>query len=295
MRLSVITDGISRDFQHALDVLVEYGIAHAELQYLWDKEIGDLAPAELQIVKDLLAARDLSVSCISRHNFVGLGVQDANHADPDFIRQMDAFKRCLDTAHALDCPLVRIMSFRKEMILFGSGGVEHWNVAIGAWDAFLDLVRPAIGLAADAGLTVVIETGNGGMVNSAHLGAKLVAEIDSPHLRVLWDPANCLYSGESAFPDGYDAVCDFLAHLHIKDTLVWPPRATIQQVPFGSGHLAPHLPAIAAALRSDNYQGVVSFESVHQPAGGTFEDGFRASITRFIHDFGNGPRSRALA
>ena len=104
MRLGVITDGISRDFQHALDVLVEYGIAHVELQYLWDKEIGDLAPAELQIVKDLLAARDLSVSCISRHNFVGLGVQDANHADPDFIRQMDAFKRCLDTAHALDCP-----------------------------------------------------------------------------------------------------------------------------------------------------------------------------------------------
>ena len=289
MRLGVITDGISRDFEYALDVLVEYGIAHAELQFLWDKEIGDLDAAESQTVKDLLAARDLSVPCISRHNFVGLGVQDATPADLDFIRQMDAFKRCLDTARALDCSLVRIMGFRKEMVLFGSGGAQHWNVATGAWDAFLDLTRPAVELAVAAGITLVIETGNGGMVNSAHLGAKLVADIGSPNLQVLWDPANCLFCAEPAFPDGYRALRDCLAHVHIKDTRAWPPRATLQQIQYGCGHLAPYLPDIAASLRSDNYAGVVSFESVHQPDGGSFEDGFRASIGDFIRDFAGPP------
>ena len=136
---------------------------------------------------------------------------------------------------------------------------------------------------------MVIETGNGGMVNSAYLGAKLVADIGSPHLQVLWDPANCLFCGEVAFPDGYEAIRECVAHVHIKDTRTWPPRATIQQVPYGTGHLAPHLPNIANALRADGYDGVVSFESVHRPPGGTFEDGFRASIASFIHDFGDDP------
>jgi sugar phosphate isomerase/epimerase len=287
VKLGVITDGISRDFTHALEVAVEFGLRHAELQYIGDKEIGDLDAAEMQAVRSELTARDLSVPCISRHNFVGLGVTETGPTDPAFIRQLDAFKRSIAAAHALDCPLVRIMGFRKEMILFGSGGAEAWNVATGAWDALLDLTRPAVEIAAAAGVTLVIETGNGGMVNSAHLAARFVAEIDSPHLRVLWDPANCLYSGEVAFPDGYDALSGCLGHVHIKDTSVWPPRATIEQMQYGQGHLAPHLAGIAAALRDDGYDGVVSFESVHRPAGGSFEDGCRASIAGFLRDFGD--------
>ena len=285
MKLGVITDGISRDFTHALDVIVEFGLRHAELQYIGDKEIGDLDAAGMQSVRSELTVRELRVPCISRHNFVGLGVTETGPTAPAFISQFDAFKRTIDAAHAVDCPLVRIMGFRKEMILFGSGGAEAWNVATGAWDAFVDLTRPAVEVAAAAGVTLVIETGNGGMVNSAHLAARLVAEIDSPHLQVLWDPANCLYSGEAALPDGYAALADSLAHVHIKDTRVWPPRATIEQTQYGQGHLGPHLAGIAAALRGDGYDGVVSFESVHRPESATFEDGFRASIAAFIRDF----------
>ena len=47
MKLGVITDGISRDFEHALDVMNELGLRHAELQFLWDKEVGDLDDAEI--------------------------------------------------------------------------------------------------------------------------------------------------------------------------------------------------------------------------------------------------------
>lgn len=55
MKLGVITDGISRDFGHALAVMDEFGLEHAELQYLWDKEVGDLDADErrraLELVK----------------------------------------------------------------------------------------------------------------------------------------------------------------------------------------------------------------------------------------------------
>ena len=41
-KLGVITDGISREFEHALSVMNEFDLRYAELQFLWDKEVGDL-------------------------------------------------------------------------------------------------------------------------------------------------------------------------------------------------------------------------------------------------------------
>ena len=46
-KLGVITDGISRDFERALQVLTEAGLNYAELQYLWEKEVGDLNDDEM--------------------------------------------------------------------------------------------------------------------------------------------------------------------------------------------------------------------------------------------------------
>ncbi len=39
-------------------------------------------------------------------------------------------------------------------------------------------------------------------------------------------------------------------------------------------------------LKEENYDGVVSLESVYHPDGGTYEDGFRASVGRFKEIFG---------
>ena len=57
MKCGVITDGISRDFEHALNVMAEFELEYAELQYLWDKEVGDLDAGEIQRAKGLLEAR----------------------------------------------------------------------------------------------------------------------------------------------------------------------------------------------------------------------------------------------
>ena len=41
-KLGVITDCISRDLEHALQVATEHDLEYAELQFVWDKEVGDL-------------------------------------------------------------------------------------------------------------------------------------------------------------------------------------------------------------------------------------------------------------
>jgi hypothetical protein len=50
--------------------------------------------------------------------------------------------------------------------------------------------------------------------------------------------------------------------------------------------MAPFLEDIAVGLKKDNYDGVISLESVYHPTDGTFEDGFHASINKFKELFG---------
>ncbi len=190
---------------------------------------------------------------------------------------MDGLKRCIEMAHAVDCKLVRIMSGRKEMILFGAHGAEKWNVAKGAWEALPPLIAPAVELARREGIVLHVETGNGTMVHSCWTGRKLIDDLDAKDtLKVLWDPANACYCHEQAFPDGYDTIKDgYIGHIHIKDVQVDTPKATLEVRPMGEGQLADQFQLIADALKTDGYDGSISFESVFHFGDGDFERGFR--------------------
>lgn len=282
MKLGVICDGISRDLAHAVDVMDEFGLDHAELQFVGDTEVGDHTPEEIREIDALLRDRGKPVSCLSRHIFAGMTV--ANVAGDELHRKhMDALRRVIDMAHVVGSPLVRIMSPRKEQILWGSHGAEKWNVARGAWDAILPLVSPAVDVARDAGVMLVVETGNGTMVNSSYTARRLIDDLDAKDcLKVLWDPGNNCWCHELAYPDGYDELRDgYLGHVHIKDVLVDTPRATLTVKRMGEGQLGPLFAPLADAMRRDAYDGVISFESVYHSGNGDFEAGFRECIGTF--------------
>lgn len=282
MKLGVICDGISRDLAHALTVMDEYGLDYAELQFVGEKEVGDHTKEEIADIKALLERHDAPVSCVSRHVFAGMTTAN-RPGDELHAKHMDALKRVIAMAHEVRAPLVRIMTSKKEQILWGRNGAEVWNVAKGAWDTLPPLIAPAVELAKSAGLTLVVETGNGTMVNSNYTARRLIDELNAKEtLKVLWDPANNCWCHELAYPDGYEEVRGgYLGHVHIKDVKVDTPRATLEVRRMGEGQLADQFQPMADALRADDYDGVISFESVYRPEGGTFEDGFRASISRF--------------
>ena len=287
MKLGVICDGISRDLAHAVDVMDEFGLEYAELQFVGEKEVGDHTRAEIAEIDKLLRDRGKPVSCLSRHIFAGMSKD--NEPDDDLhVRHLDALSRVIDMAHEVGSPLVRIMTPRKEQILWGHNGAEKWNVAHGAWDAMLPLIAPACEQARQAGVTLVVETGNGTMVNSNWTARKLIDDLEAKDvLKTLWDPGNNCWCHEPAWPDGYEAVKDgYLGHVHIKDVQVDTPRATLEVRRMGEGQLADQFEPIASALRSDGYDGVVSFESVYHPGNGNYEEGFRLCIDSFKALFG---------
>ena len=287
MKLGVICDGISRDLSHAIDVMDEFDLTYAELQFVGDTEVGDHSTAEIAEIDHLLRDRGKPVSCLSRHIFAGMTAEN-RAGDAVHIGHMDALKRVIDMAHVVGAPLVRIMTQRKEQILWGRNGAEKWNVAHGAWDSMAPMIAPAVELARAEGLTLVVETGNGTMVNSSYTARKLIDELDAKDvLKVLWDPGNNCWCHELAYPDGYAELSEgYLGHVHIKDVLVDTPRATLEVRRMGEGQLGPLFPQISQALRRDGYDGVISFESVYHPGNGDFEAGFRACIGYFKEVFG---------
>lgn len=287
MKLGVICDGISRDLSHAVDVMDEFDLEYAELQFVGDTEVGDHSAQEIKEIDALLRARGKPVSCLSRHIFAG--TTTANRpGDELHTKHMDALKRVIEMAQIVGSPLVRIMTQRKEQILWGSHGAERWNVAHGAWDTMAPMIAPAVELARAEGVTLVVETGNGTMVNSNYTARKLIDELDAKDaLQVLWDPANNCWCHERAYPEGYDEVSDgYLGHVHIKDVQVDTPRATLEVRRMGEGQLGPLFQPIADALVADGYGGVISFESVYHPGNGDFEAGFRQCIGLFKELFG---------
>jgi sugar phosphate isomerase/epimerase len=287
MKLGVICDGISRDLTRAIDVMDEFDLTYAELQFVGDKEVGDHSAAEIAEMDQLLRGRGKPVSCLSRHIFAG--TTSANRpGDALHQKHMDALKRVIEMAHILEAPLVRIMTQKKEQILWGRNGAEKWNVAHGAWDTMAPMIAPAVDLAKAEDVTLVVETGNGTMVNSNYTARKLIDELDAKEtLKVLWDPGNNCWCHEQAFPDGYEAVKGgYLGHVHIKDVLVDTPRATLEVRRMGTGQLGPMFQPMADAMRADHYDGVISFESVFHPGNGDFEDGFRQCMGPFKEIFG---------
>ena len=289
MRLGVISDGVSRNVQTATAVAREAGLSDIEFQYMWDFEVGDahMPDDKRRLAKRLVEDNGLQVSCLSRHIFARQPLA-TEIASATYCEQMDALSRCIALAHELACDTVRIMSFRREMILFGAGGAEHWIVANGAWDKLRVLLEAPLRLAEKEGIRLVIETGNGTTINSAQMMSRLIDDLGAHHhLFALWDPCNALYCGEAPCPDGTVALGGGkIGHVHIKDAVVRPARSTVDFCRLGTGDMTAYLRPIAEFLRTENYAGSVSLESTYRPAGGDFIDGFRESISLFKEIYG---------
>jgi len=285
-KLGVITDGINMDLEQALKVMSEYGLTWAELQFIWDKEVGDHTDEEIDIMKALLSQYNMNVTCIARHNFAGLCMKTTTVVDDVYKQHMAALKRCIKTAKELGTDTVRVMSGRKEMIIFGTHGAEKWVASTGSWDNLLRLMEAPVRMAEDESITLAVETGNNAMVTSGYLARKLVDDIGSKNLKIIWDIPNTLYCTDVPYPDAYELVKDHLSHIHIKDMTYDISRAAVEFCALGEGAMAPYLEQFGSALKRDAFQGVVSYESVYRPDGGTYEDGFRASFGKLKEIFG---------
>lgn len=275
IQLAAITDEISQEFEHALDVLLEYGATGAELRGLWGTNIADLSDEQAARAKAALRARNLKTVCLATPFYkCDLFTEETpteenaerrmHLAKPrDMEQQLEMLRRCIHLAHEFDTDLLRVFTFWKKDLY--TPEIEQRIV-----DAFAEPVA----IAAKEGVTLVLENEGACFVGTGAEAARIASEIDSPHLKICWDPGNAFCAGEQPFPDGYEAVKPWIAHIHIKDCIVAETPDRGSQPKFcivGEGVL--DYPAQFAAFKRDGYSGYVSLETHYIPATGSGPDG----------------------
>jgi sugar phosphate isomerase/epimerase len=243
--LSGFADEIDADLDVQLRTLAELSIGHLELRGVWGKNVLALTDEETGRVKTALAERGMKVSAIgSPIGKIGIGDEFAPH--------LEQFRRALDVVAMLDAPYVRVFSF---FIPAGDDPARHRSEVLKRLE---QLVR----LADERGATLAHE-------NERHIYGEtpdrchdILATIDSPHFRAVWDPANFVLAGVRPHDDGYAAIRPYLAYVHVKDAVA----STGAVVPAGEGD--GQVRETLTALRSDGFDGFFSLEPHLAIAGG---------------------------
>ena len=275
-KLGIITDEVSQDLEHVLDVMEDLGLEYAELQSLWDKFVGKLSDEEVTKVKRMITDRGMKVSCLSPRLFFGVPVRaGADDKSPwgSYSEHMEDLKHCIGIAKELGTNLVRTFSFNCE-ILREPPLTGDW------WSMLIDKFKEPLKIAKREGITLAVETCFINNVVDCHLARKFIDDLASENMKVLWDVANCLYFGEKPYPDGYELIKEDIVHIHLKDGVVNLPQLAFHFCAPGKGQVK-NYPDILKRLQKDGYEGVLSFECEYIPEGGTKEDAARECVAAF--------------
>ena len=262
--IAAITDEFSTDDHDvALDAMAEIGMTGAELRVIGGRNILDLSDAEVVDARGRVEARGMRVVGIASP-LLKCVLPDGPAIDQRF--QQDVFgsaytfedqprltRRAFEVAGLAGADLIRVFSYWRT--------VDPSRVAPRVAEALTDLADQAL----DHHVTIGLENEHACNVGTGAEAARMLAAVDHPALKLIWDPANAFVLGETPYPAGYaDLPVGRLAHVHAKDcvmsglTPVWGPL----------GEMAIDWRGQMAALVRDGYTGAISLETHWRGADG---------------------------
>ncbi len=235
--LSGFIDEISPDFTEQCRVAAGLGLKYAEVRSAWEVNILDLSKEQLTGVRDTLAEFGLQVSSI------GSPIGKV-FIDDDFGAHLDRMRHAAEVAQFLSAPYVRIFSF------FLRPGTNPADLR----DEVISRMRALARVAEQADLILLHENEKEIYGDIPSRCLDIVRSVDSPHLRLAWDPANFVQVGVRPYTDGYAMLRPHLAYIQIKDALAGD--GSVVTAGHGDGELA----ATVRALRHDGFDGFFSLE-----------------------------------
>lgn len=260
--LSGFADEIDPDFQVQAEVARDLDLDFIEVRSAWDIGVLDLTDAQLASAKDILTDASLGVSSIGSP--IGKIL-----IDDDFEPHLDKMHRAIEVAHYLRSPYLRIFSFFVRPDL----GTEQVREEV------LRRLRALADIAEPARVTLIHENEKGIYGDVPQRCLDLVTAVDSPRLKLAWDPANFVQVGVAPHSDGFDLLRPHLEYVQIKDARA--EDGTVVPAGAGDGQLLETI----RALRDDGFQGFFSLEphlESHSSQGGfSGQDLFRTAWQAF--------------
>jgi sugar phosphate isomerase/epimerase len=234
--LSGFGDEIDDDPRIQAAVMRALGAAHIEVRSAWGTNIVDMSEEQLAELKGILDDAGLKVSAIASpigKVDVGLPVE----------HEVERLGRALRAAEVLGAPFIRIFSFYYE----GKSAEEVRDAVV---ERMAALARRAEG----TGVTLVHENEKDIFGDVPSRVADIIESVNSPALKVAWDPANFVQVGVKPFTEAYELLRPHLVYLQVKDALF----STGQVVPAGEGD--GEVLRTVEALRDSGYTGFAARE-----------------------------------
>ena len=255
MRLSIITDEISQDLKHALQVCRDLQVATVELRKVEGKEIIDHDAASLSDIKHLLHDEGFQVCSIASPFLkCHLWTNPALSAETDEQRrEWDILQRSFEVAAQLGAPLVRTFSFLRV------------SDPTAVRPIVLETIAEAARRTEEAGLKLALENEHACNIATGEEAGWLLQRLQTDAFGIIWDPGNEAFVGSNPFPAGYQHVRRHVLHMHVKDAIYTPQERRFVKMGTGSIDYIGQLRALAA----DGYNGAISLETHYiHPAGG---------------------------
>jgi sugar phosphate isomerase/epimerase len=261
-RTAAITDEFSPDLETAINAMAEIGMTGAELRMVFGKNIVDLSDEELDRAIAMVRGRGLVIISIASP-LLKCTLPDAPDVDPRFQKDMFAATqtfadqpriaaRAFEIARRTGATIIRVFSYWRTV------RPEE------CFDRIVSALRDLADQASQHGVTIAIENEHACNIATAAETARLLSALQHPNLKMVWDPANALVSGETPFPDGYHRLSlSRIAHVHAKDCIQDGGKLTWG--PLGEGVI--DWRGQVDALRADGYTGWISLET-HWPGPG---------------------------
>ena len=261
-RTAAITDEFSPDIETAARSMAGIGMRGAELRMVFGKNVVDLTDEELERAMEIVRGQGLEIMSIASP-LLKCVLPDAPDVDARFQQDLFASKhtfadqprlaaRAFEIAARTGARIIRVFSYWRTV------RPEE------CFGRIVESLRRLADQAREQGVTIGVENEHACHIGTGAETARLLAALDHPNLKVVWDPANALVAGENPFPEGYGKLAaGRIAHVHAKDCFVIDHKPSWGPL----GECAVDWKGQLAALERDGYRGWISLET-HWPGPG---------------------------
>jgi L-ribulose-5-phosphate 3-epimerase len=254
--IAAITDEFSPDLEVALSAMAKVGMTGAELRTLDGRNMLDLSDEEIGRVRAAVAAAGMRVvglaspllKCVLPDSPpLDTRVQHDVFGSPyTFEDQPRLAARAFEIAEGLGAPIIRVFAYWRT--------VDPPRCYEAVASALHELAEEG----ARRGIIIGLENEHACNVATGAETGELLARIEHPFLKVVWDPANAMVLGETPYPDGYARIpAARIAHVHAKDCQVTDHKPTWGLI----GDMGVDWRGQLDALARDGYRDWISLET----------------------------------